>query len=120
MSIDTNLEDLVRRVVREELASQYGDLLERLRPLLGSPRAVATSQDGGEVNTKEAAALAHVKPRTISEWRRQGLLTPTKRGRSHVFRARDVLAVARNRGTGPKKIIDYDAEAWRILNGKAS
>lgn len=121
MNIDEQLEALVRRAVREELADERERLLAHLhgahRP--HDPATAGTpSDDDDEVTTKTAAALAHVKPRTINDWRRRGWLTPIKRGRSHVFRAGDVLAVARNRGA-PRKILDYEVEAKRILSRKA-
>lgn len=113
MSIDTNLEDLVRRVVRDELATALANLYDRLEN--ARPHRAPSATGDEEISTKEAAELAHVKPRTISEWRRRGLLTPVKRGRSHIFRVRDVLDVARQRGIGSKQILDYEQEASRIL-----
>lgn len=122
MSIDEQLEALVRRAVREELAENRELLREELQALLSRSAHASlpsptrrTAED--EVDTKAAAALAHVKPRTINEWKRRGWLTPVKRGKSHVYRVGDVLAVARDRGA-PRKILDYEAEARRILAQK--
>ncbi len=118
MSIEEQLEALVRRAVVDGLADSRSLLREEIRAAM----AETATREGSvgaedEVDTKAAAVLAHVQPRTINEWTRRGWLTPIKHGRSHVFLASDVIAVARDRGA-PRKILDYEAEARRILSLK--
>ena len=119
MGIEEQLEELVRRAVHDGIAQSRSILREEFRAALAETAAGGENRPDpeGEVDTKAAAALAHVKPRTINDWRRRGWLVPVKRGKSHVFRAGDVLAVARDRGA-PRKILDYEAAARRILSQK--
>lgn len=54
------------------------------------------ARDAKEViDTYEAAALAGVKPRTIRAWVQNGRLRPIGRGRTYLFRRRDVLGATR-------------------------
>ncbi len=119
MGIEEQLEAIVRRAVQEGMAQSRSIFREEVRAAMAeSPAGSEDPPDlEDEVDTRTAATLAHVKPRTINEWRRRGWLTPVKRGKSHVFRAGDVLAVARQRGA-PRKILDYETEARRILDRK--
>ena len=115
MSIEEQLEELVRRAVQDGIAQSRTILREEIRAALAEANGVGDQPDSEEeVDTKTAAELAHVKPRTINEWKRRGWLTPVKRGKSDVFLTGDVLTVARDRGA-PRKIVDYGAEAERIL-----
>lgn len=119
MTFEEQFEALVRRAVVDGIAESRSLLREEIRTVLAE---TATASDGqmdpeGEVDTKTAATLAHVKPRTINEWKRRGWLTPIKRGKSDVFRAGDVLTVARERGA-PRTILDYGTEAERLLSQK--
>ena len=114
--LDDALLELIRRGVREELVAN-GAIREELRAALASQPEARVSDEDRDVTTLEAAELAHVQPRTINAWTRQGLLTPTKRGRSNVYRAGDVLAVARDRRS-PRKIIDIRKSAQAILKGR--
>ena len=118
MGIEEQLEELVRRAVQDGIAMSRAILREEIRAALaesGETDDQAGAED--EIDTKAAATLAHVKPRTINEWKRRGWLTPIKRGKSDVFRAGDVLTVARERGA-PRRILDYGVEAERILSQK--
>ena len=120
MSGDDLLRTLVREAVIEGLHASRHVIREELRAAMGElGPAEATVDDESEVDTGQAAKLAHVRPRTINEWKRRGLLTPVKRGKSDVFRAGDVLAVAADR-RGPRKILDMRAEAAKILTRRGS
>ena len=115
MGIEEQLEELVRRAVHDGIAQSRTILREEIRAALAEANGTGDQPDSeDEVDTKAAATLAHVKPRTINEWKRRGWLTPVKRGKSDVFLAGDVLTVARDRGA-PRRIDDYGAEAERIL-----
>jgi len=98
-----------RDVIRQECRAALGEIAAE-RPI---------ADDEHEVDTRQAAQLARVQPRTINAWKRAGLLTPVKRGKSDVFRAGDVVAVAANR-KAPRKILDLRIEATRILTRRKS
>lgn len=119
MGLEELLEEAVRRAVQDGIAQSRSIFREEIRTALAETTAAggAQSELADEVDTRSAAALAHVKPRTINDWQRRGWLVPVKRGKSYVFRAGDVLAVARERGA-PRKILDYETEARRILGQK--
>jgi len=116
MSSDAWIRALVKEAVVEGIQDQASrDVIRsECRAAMSELVAAPAAGDEQEVDTQQAALLAHVQPRTINAWKRAGLLAPIKRGKSDVFRAGDVLAVAADRGS-PRKILNMKAEAARIL-----
>jgi hypothetical protein len=75
VSLEETIAEVVRRVVREELAA--------------ANRAAGPEKDW--LSTEEAAALRSVAPKTIRAWTKIGLYSEKRRRRVYVKRA-DVLA----------------------------
>lgn len=115
MNADQLIRALIREAVVDGIQASRDVIRDECRAAMGElARLPARHDDDDEVDTEQAAGLAHVQRRTINAWKRAGLLTPTKRGKSDVFRVGDVLAVAAHRGA-PRKILNFKAEAASIL-----
>jgi hypothetical protein len=118
MGVETELEQLIRRAVRDGVQESRSVFREELRAVVADLESKVTDSrisPDDEVDTKTAARLAGVERRTVTSWKREGLLSPTRRGRQYFFRAGDVLEVAARRGVAVRKVIDMRAEAARIL-----
>lgn len=115
MSVDEELRLLIRQEVRAGVTE--GLAAARVQGAPAGAGEIPTSFDPeAEVTTAEAAEIAHVRPRTINEWDKKGLLDPIKRGRSKIYRAGDVESVARDR-QGPRKVLNLKQKAREIVKG---
>lgn len=116
MGLERDFEDLVRRAVCDGIA----DSEERLRAVVRDALAeqkVPRERGDDLVDTKTAAQLVRVQPRTINSWKRRGLIRVAGRGKQDLYRLSDVLAAAERRN--PRRtIVDMQAAAAEILRRK--
>lgn len=79
MSLDASMEEILRRVVREELDRR-----------LGSPGAPAPTLEREVLTYEQAADLAACSTTTIKRWVKSGALAATGKGKLRRVRAADV------------------------------
>ena len=116
------VEDELRELIRQEVRAGVAEGLAAARvqgPADRGDQASTSIDPEAEVTTAQAAEIAHVRPRTINEWDKKGLLHPVKRGRSKIYRAGDVESVARDRH-GPRKVLNLKQKAREIVKGRRS
>ncbi len=88
------IEDIVRRIIREELELA----LAPLRTDHDAPTPSATSE---LLTTSEAATLARVTPETVRAWVSAGRLAGHRSGRRLLVRRSDLMDLLRASGNDP-------------------
>jgi predicted DNA-binding transcriptional regulator AlpA len=108
-SVETGLRDLIRALVREELAALHGDAAHRERVKAGSPSSTAPQEqpplDKAVYTAEEVGRLLGCSPKAVYARASRGQLPGAFRvGRSLRFRGRELLPfILEGRAPSPRR-----------------
>ena len=115
MSVEDELRDLVKHACATALRENRELIREECRAAL-STMSGRTGDPARPVDTNGAAELAGVKPTTIRSWVRSGRIQPIG-GRPYKFEVAEVER-ARSRRPSSAQVVDFEARATEILDGR--